>query len=100
MSTQDLVINAVVVGTVALALGTLMAGIRRTPWRYAIGIGIGFGLVIGAVGLATADGADPAMLVLVGAIGGALAQLAFERGERERRRISDAVTAIRDVPST
>ena len=43
---------------------------------------------------------DPGMLVLVGAFGGGLAQLAFERGERERRRISDAITAIREVHFT
>ena len=79
---------------VAAVMGTLVYGIRRIPWRYAILFGIGFAAVIGAVALARADVADPAILVLIGAIGGSVAQLAFERGERERRRISDAITGV------
>ena len=88
------IITAAVLFVVAAVMGTLVYGIRRIPWRYAILFGIGFAAVIGAVALARADVADPAILVLIGAIGGSVAQLAFERGERERRRISDAITGV------
>jgi hypothetical protein len=88
------IITAAVLFVAAAVMGSLIYGIRRIPWRYAIVFGIGFGTVIGAVALAKADVVDPAILVLIGAIGGGVAQLAFERGERERRRISDAITGV------
>ena len=91
---MDPILTAAVLSVAAAVLGTLAYGIRRIPWRYAVLFGCGFGAVIGAVALAKADLVDPPMLVLVGAIGGATAQLAFERGERERRRISEAIIGV------
>jgi hypothetical protein len=88
------ILTAAVLFGVAAVMGTLACGIRRIPWRYAILFGIGFGVVIGAVSLAKTDVVEPAILVLIGAIGGSAAQLAFERGERERRRISAAITGV------
>jgi hypothetical protein len=62
----------------------LMAGLRRLAWRYAVveavGVGLVFALLRGWPGMS----ADVA--VLLAAIGGALASLAFERGERDRER--------------
>ena len=55
---------------------------------------MGAGTVFTAVWAANARLVDPAILVLIGAIGGSMTQWAFDRGQRERRRISDAITAV------
>ena len=108
MTEQELLRTALIFFGVSVGLGTLMYGIRRIPWRYAALFGIGYGIVIATAYVASSGQfvasfgrpVDPGMLVLVGALGGGLAQLAFERGERECRRISDTITAIREVHFT
>ena len=57
---------------------------------------MGTATVVTAAWAANARLVDPAILVLIGAIGaigGSVTQWAFDRGQRERRRISDAITA-------
>lgn len=108
MPEQAPLLSALFFVGVSVGLGTLVFGIRRIPWRYAALFGAGYGLVFATAYVASSGRlvasfghlVDPGMLVLVGAFGGGLAQLAFERGERERRRISDAITAVREVHFT
>lgn len=108
MTEQELLLTALFFFGMSVGLGTLTYGIRRIPWRYAALFGVGWGVVIATAYIASSwryvasSGrlVDPGMLVLVGAVGGMLAQLAYERGERERRRISDAITATREVHFT
>lgn len=77
-------------GVIALVL----TGVRRLPWRYAILVGIGSGVVLAALRLAMLDArSDPGLLVLIGAVGGSLATLGSERGERERTRRTAAILA-------
>lgn len=95
MIEPNAVITAVVVFLLAAGMATLGAGIRRIPWRFGAVVGAGTGIVLAAVWAAYSRNADPATLVFVGAIGGSLTQMAFARGQRERRRISDEITAIR-----
>jgi hypothetical protein len=90
-------IGALAWGGAAGLLMVLAAGIRRIPWRYAALVGVGWGIVFAALRAAQL-GADPAILVLVGAIGGSLAARGFDRGEQERKRISDGITSIRSAP--
>lgn len=90
-------VEALAWGGVAGALMTLVAGIRRIPWRYAALVGVGWGIVFAALRAATL-GADPGILVLIGAIGGSLTVRGFDRGELARKRISEALTAIPSVP--
>jgi len=101
MTDMDVVAAALLFFVVSVGLGALMYGIRRIRWRFAALFGVGFGIVIGAGYVATSGRlVDPALLVIVGAFGGAVAQLAFERGEGERRRISEGITSIREVHFT
>ena len=97
MIEPEVLVTAVVYGSVIGAVTILMAGVRRIAWRHAAIIGLGNGIVFAAL-WAAMNRADPGTLVLVGALGGALAQRGWERGERERRRISDEITAIRSAP--
>jgi hypothetical protein len=62
----------------------LMLGLRRLPWRYALVTALGFGLVFAL--LWGVPGLSPEIAVLLAAIGGGIAALAFERGEREREQ--------------
>ena len=82
----------------AVAFGALLAiatGIRRFPWRYCAGVGLGFGIVVWALRLATLSidtpFADPGTLVLIGALGGGFTQFAFDRGERAQQRRTAAI---------
>jgi hypothetical protein len=75
----------------------LAAGIRRIPWGYAAILGVGWGIVFAAL-RAAAFGVDTSVLILVGAIGGSVTMFGFERGEQERKRISDAITSVRSAP--
>ena len=84
-------------GAVVGALMVLVVGIRRIPWRHALLIGVGYAIVFAALRAATL-GADPAILVLFGAIGGSLTMRGWDRGEQERKRISDEITSIRSAP--
>jgi hypothetical protein len=79
------------------ALMVLVAGIRRIPWRYAVIVGVGYGIVFAALRAAT-FGVDTATLILFGALGGSVAIRGWDLGEQERKRISDAITAIRSAP--
>ncbi len=95
------IVMAVVVLLVTVGLTTLAAGIRRIPWRFGARAGVGAAFVVTAAWAANDRLLfDPATLVVLGALGGSLAQQAMERGEFERRRISDEITAIREVPRT
>jgi hypothetical protein len=90
-------VEALVWGGATGALMTLAAGIRRIPWRHAAVVGIGWGIVFAALKVATFGG-DTSVLILVGAVGGSVAMYGFERGEQERKRISDSITSIRSAP--
>lgn len=95
------VVTALVLFLVTAGLATLGAGIRRIPWRY--GVAAGLWIATALVAAWAADRRlldDPGMLVLVGALGGSQALLALDRGERERRRISDEITTIREAHFT
>ena len=71
-----------------------MVGVRRLPWRHAILVGVGGGVVLAALRLAMLDTRlDPGLLVLIGAVGGSMATLGAERGERERERRTVAILA-------
>jgi len=84
-------------GAVVAALMVLVAGIRRIPWRYAAIVGAGYGIVFAALRAAQL-GHDPGILVLFGALGGSVAIRGWDLGEQERKRISNAITAIRSAP--
>jgi hypothetical protein len=69
------------------ALFMLFAGIQRIPWRYGFVIGVGMTIVLIAGGWASSGGIasrDMGSLVLVGAIGGGLAVMGYERGKARR----------------
>jgi len=90
-------IESLVFGAVVGALMVLVAGIRRIPWRYAAIVAVGYGIVFAALRAAQL-GHDPGILVLFGALGGSVAIRGWDLGEQERKRISDAITAIRPAP--
>lgn len=93
MSELGTLVGAVIVFFATAGMATLGAGIRRIPWRFGLVLGAGAGLVFTAVWAANEALVDPGTLVFIGAIGGAVTQQAFDRGQRERRRISDQITA-------
>ncbi len=62
----------------------LMLGLRRIAWRYGLVTGAGVGLVF--VLLRGWPGMSTGVAVLLAAIGGGIAALAAERGERDRER--------------
>ena len=82
-------LTAILFGGISVALFIGMAGVRRIPWRHAAPMGVGYVLVFGALWFALFRAVDP-ILVLVGALGGALVQRGFDDGTQERRRISGA----------
>lgn len=91
-------IEAVVWGGATGGLFMLMSGLRRLPWRHGAVVGLGGGIVFGALRLSMVDVdpalrllVDPSVLVLTGAFGGGLAQFAFDRGEDARQRRSAAI---------
>jgi hypothetical protein len=86
-------IEAIVWGAAVAALTLPAAGVRRLPWSYAGLLALGFGIVFTALRLAQL-GADAASLVLVAAVGAALAATAWERGNRERVRRSAAILGV------
>jgi hypothetical protein len=90
-------VDPLVFGAGVGALMILVAGIRRIPWRYAVIVGVGYGIVFAALRAVT-FGVDPSTLVLFGALGGSVAIRGWDLGEQERRRISDEITAIRSAP--
>jgi len=92
--------ESVVLGVATGLLFTIAAGIRRWPWHWCAVVGLGFGVVLGTLRLATLDAAaEPALLVLVGALGGSIATMGSERGERDRRARSDAILGGRPAAS-
>jgi precorrin isomerase len=90
-------VEPLVFGAAVGALMVLVAGIRRIPWRYAVVVGVGYGIVFAALRSAQL-GADPGTLILVGAFGGSTATRGWDLGEQERKRISDEITAVRSAP--
>lgn len=88
------IIEAIALGIGFGVIAVFLVGVRRLPWRYAILVGVGSGVVLATFRLATLDArSDPGLLVLIGAVGGSLATLGAERGERERVRRSTAILA-------
>jgi hypothetical protein len=67
-----------------VGMAMLMLGLRRIAWRYAFVTASGMGLVF--VLLRGWPGMSTQVAVLLAAIGGGLATLAAERGERDRKR--------------
>ncbi len=96
-------IESVVWGVAWGIVVMILMGVRRQPWRYCAVVGLGFGLVFGTLRLATLEvdprllAVDPGMLVQLGALGGGIATLGFERGERARDRRTAAI--LRSPPS-
>ena len=88
------IIEAIVWGIGFGVIAVFFAGLRRLPWRYSILVGVGVGVVLAALRMATLDPRiDPGVLVLIGAVGASLATLGSERGERARVRRSAAILA-------
>lgn len=86
------IIEAIAWGIGFGVIAVFLVGVRRLPWGYAILVGAGSGLVLAAVRLAMLDARfDPGLLVLIGAVGGSIATLGAERGERERMRRTVAI---------
>jgi hypothetical protein len=96
IESQEL-LSAIVFGGTSVVLFIGLAGIRRIPWRHAAVMGVGFVTVFSALWIAMFR-SDLPSLVMVGALGGILVQFGFDRGERERRRISEAITSGRAAP--
>ena len=93
-------VESVLVGLVVSLVFSIAAGIRRWPWRWCAVTGLGFGLVLAILRLSTLDpGLDPSLSVLLGALGGSVAAMGSERGERERRLRSDAILG-RSAPTS
>jgi hypothetical protein len=90
-------VEPLVFGAAVGALMVIVAGIRRIPWRYAVIVGIGYGIVFAALRAAT-FGVDTSILILFGALGGSVAIRGWDLGEQERKRISDEITAVRSAP--
>lgn len=85
-------LESIVLGLAASVVFTIAAGIRRWPWRWCAVTGLGFGLVLAVLRLSTLDQTfDPSLGVLLGALGGSVATIGSERGERERRMRSSAI---------
>lgn len=83
-------LNVVVFGAVMVIPIVAMGGVRRWPWRYVTLGTLGWVVVLVAVRL-TIEGIDPGLLVWVGALGGSVVTIGFERGERERVRRSESI---------
>lgn len=90
----DTMFEVIVLGAVTVVPLVAAGGLRRWPWRYAGLWALGWVVVIAAVRLSV-EQIDPGLLVWLGALGGALATLGSERGERERVRISASILASR-----
>jgi len=71
----------------------LMLGLRRMAWRYALPTAFGVGLVFSL--LRGWPDMEAGIAVLLAAIGGGVASLAFERGERDRQhRVAKILGAV------
>jgi peptidoglycan/LPS O-acetylase OafA/YrhL len=81
-------LEAILFGAAAGVLFAVVAGLRRWPWPYVALVGLGWGVVIAALRLSQLQPVEPALLVLVGGLGGSLATIGSERGERERKHRS------------
>ena len=93
------IIEAIAWGVGVGAVSVIAVGIRRIPWGYAVVVGIGTGVVFAALRVAMFDStADAGLLVLCGAVGGSIAAVGSERGERARNRRSAEILSGR--PST
>jgi len=87
-------IEAIVGGAAAGVLMVFVAGVRRLPWRYSGLVGLGYGVFLAALRL-SAESVESWLLIGLGALGGGLAVLGTERGERERARRSASILSRR-----
>ena len=88
MSDPEVLGSALFLSIPAAILFTLFAGINRTPWCYALQIGVGSAAILALSKITAQAGGplfEPGQLVLIGAILGGLAVHAFERGMALRR---------------
>ena len=93
-ATMSPIIETIAWGAGIAGLSVILVGLRRLPWGYTGLVGLGMGTVFAAVRLATLDASfEAASAVLIGAIGGSLATIGTERGERARARRSAAILA-------
>jgi hypothetical protein len=84
-------VEAILFGAATGALFVVAAGLRRWPGRYAALVGLGWGVVLAALRLSQLQPVEPGLLVLFGGLGGSLATIGSERGERERKRRSGSI---------
>jgi hypothetical protein len=96
VGSNDLLV-ALLFGGVGAVLFFGMAGIRRIRWRYAALMGAGYAIVLAALWFAMFRSDNP-ILVLVGGLGGVLAQRGFGEGMQERNRISEEITRRQTAP--
>ncbi len=89
-----MLMQVIVLGAATVIPLVAAGGLRRWPWRYAGLAALGWVVVLAALRL-TIEHVDSGLLVWLGALGGALATLGSERGERERARRSAAILASR-----
>lgn len=93
-------IEAIAWGAVVGLLFLLVAGLRRLPWPHAGLLALGEGIVFAALRFAQLPSQwggpiDAGTLVLLGAIGGGITMVGWERGERERARRSESIIGAR-----
>jgi hypothetical protein len=91
------VIEAAAAGLILFVGGVvLMLGIRRVAWRYAVVAAPGMGLVLALI--LGWPGMPAGVAVLLAAVGGGLASLGVERGERDRERRAAAILQGSSIP--
>ena len=103
MADLERVVAVLVTALALAALFMLFAGIQRIPWRYGFVIGVGMTVVLVAGGWASSGGAaarDMGNLVLVGAIGGGIAVMGYERGKARRDARIAAILEAGEQPVT
>lgn len=90
------IIEALAWGVAVGVLTVFFVGLRRLPWRHAIVVGVGMGVVFAALRLSTLDATfDRSLLVLLGAVGGSIATHGSVAGEHARVRRSAEILAGR-----
>ncbi len=85
-------LESVAIGLAASVLFTIAAGLRRWPWRWCAVAGFGMGLFLATLRFSGLEPrADTGTLIGLGALGGSIMTVGFERGERDRRARSAAI---------
>lgn len=90
----DALLGLIAMSVPAAILFTLLAGLQRIPWPYALVIGIGSAVVLGMASYASSPGGpsvDGGTWVLLGAIAGGVVIRAYERGMAQRRAMIDRI---------